>query len=150
MQPYEQLIQGLGALIGVDLQADMRQSCRIEFPNDDVVAQIDLDTRGDRILVGSNLFTLVPGSYREQIFMRALRVNALPRIPRGYLAFSEKSDALVLFQYLDLASTDPEKLYDFLKLFVDHARLWREALNKGDLPKLEEGHSGSSGMLGLR
>ena len=144
MQPYEELIVALGEMIGTPLQADSRQSCRLEFPEDDVIAQIDLDVRGDRVLVGSQLSTLPPGIHREQVLLTAMHVNGLPRSPRGHLAYSERNDELVLYQFLDLATLDVEKLHNFLKLFVNHARLWREALKRGDVPKIAEGHSGSS------
>ncbi|MCP5469896.1 MAG: CesT family type III secretion system chaperone [Chlamydiales bacterium] len=151
MHTYEELIATLGNEIGVELHADERQTCRIEFPGDDVVLQVDLDTRGDRIVVGSQLAEVPPGIYREQLLMHALRVNALPRKPKGILAFSEKNDALVLFQYLNFDMLDAQKLHNFLREFVNHARLWREALTKGDLPQIEQGPSmGSSGMMGMR
>lgn len=151
MQPYEELISQLGELIGIPLKADERQACVIDFPMDQVSVQIDLDTQGDRLLVGCDLGALQPGSHRELALKRGLRVNALPRVPRGIVAFSERKDCLILFQYLPLAQTTPEALFEFLKHFVNHARLWVEALSQGDIPRIEQQpqSSGPSGMLGL-
>ena len=149
MQPYEELIASLGELLGTALQPDSKQTCTIDFPNDNVIAQVDLDTRGDRVLVGSDLGDLMPGPHREQVFRRALLVNGLPRTPRGLLAYSERKDTLILYQYLNLATLDGEKLHSFLTRFVNHARLWKEAISRGDVPQIEGGPTGSSGMLGL-
>lgn len=138
MQPYEELISKLGELLNTPLQADSRQACLIEFPGEGISAQIDLDTSGERILVGTMLGDIPPGNYREQILLQALHVNALPRAPRGTLAYSEKNDALILFQYFPLATTTPEKLCDFLKLFIEHARIWEEALKRGEVPAISK------------
>lgn len=150
MLPFEDLIRGLGEMIGVSLHVDSHQACLIDFPNDGVQTQIDLDAQGDRILIGSELGNLGPGTYRESVFKRAMRVNSLPRIAQGYLAYSDRKDSLILFQHLMLSSLTPEKLHNYLSRFVNHARLWKESLAVNDLPRIEEApQSGSSGMLGL-
>ncbi|MFN0064729.1 MAG: CesT family type III secretion system chaperone [Chlamydiales bacterium] len=151
MQPYEDLIQQLGAAIGVTLKADTRQSCLIEFPGDNVKLQVDLDSSGERVLVGTQLGELISGVRRESILMQGLKVNSLPRSRCGILAYSEKNNTLVLFQYLPLASIDGTKLHSFLQLFVEHARLWKESLKEGRVPPIEgeETIKTRSGMLGL-
>lgn|GEM_PF-1674967 len=148
MQPYEELIKQLGEVIGVPLEPDPRQSCCIFFPADDVTLQIDLDTQGDRILVGSELGTLPPGTQREQALRQAMKVNGLPRSPRGHLAFSDRKDSLILYQFFKLANLDAVKLHSQLTRIVNHARLWKEALAKGEIPRIEETPTGVSGMLG--
>ncbi|MCH9610761.1 MAG: hypothetical protein S4CHLAM81_08080 [Chlamydiales bacterium] len=150
MAPYEQLIRELGELIGIQLQADGRQSCLIDFPNDGVAVQVDLDAQGDRLLIGCNLGDLAPGSHRELVFAQAMRVNALPRSPRGLLAYSDLKDSLILYQYMMLNNLTAAKLHNFLTRFVNHARLWHDAISRGDIPPIEETSSGgSNGMMGL-
>ena len=80
-----------------------------------------------------------------------MRMNGTSLSPRGILAFSEKNDTLVLFQFLYLAKLTGEKLHHYLQIFREQAVIWKKALATGDLPHLQEeiGHRGT-GMFGLR
>lgn len=151
MNPFEDLIRQLGSVMDIPLRADNHQSCLITFIEDEVAVQIDLDANADRILIGSQLGRITPGPYRERVFTQALRANGTAAAPRGILAFSEKNDTVVLFQFLELAELTGEKLHNFLQLFKEHASLWKKALATGDVPAaaIESMEKGSS-MYGLR
>ena len=151
MNPFEDLIHALGAVMDIPLRADNHQSCLITFKDDEVAVQIDLDTNGDRILIGSQLGRITPGVYRERLFIQALRANGTTLQPHGILAFSEKNDTLVLFQFLELAWLTGERLHDFLQLFREHAFIWKKALAAGDVPDIiAQSTSRGSGMYGLQ
>lgn len=151
MNPFEILIRDLGSVMALDLNADNHLSCRIFFSEEDPTIQIDLDTDADRILIGSELGNLSAGIYRERIFTQALLANGTAQSPRGILAFSEKNDTLVLFQFLKIDLLTGEKLYKFLQQFLEHARVWKMALARGDIPQIEEApQAGGSGMFGLK
>ncbi len=151
MNPFEDLIHDLGNQMGVPLKADSHQSCKLTFPAQQITLQIDLDVNADQIIVGTQLARIPAGSYRERIFRQALRVNGSSVSPRGILAYSEKNDTLVLFQFLPLAFLDGKKLFSFLQLYLEHARAWKEALDHGDIPQIQEdAETGGSGMFGLR
>lgn len=151
MTPFEDLIHSLSPLLGIPLEPDAHQSCLIVFPNEHLSCQIDLDINADRILIGSELGQIPPGSYREKIFLHALIANGASRIPRGILAFSEKNDSLVLYQFLDIAPLTGDKLFQFLTLYLEQARTWQHALERGDIPPLPEITPPSgSGMYGLK
>ncbi len=47
MNPFEDLIHALGAVMDIPLRADNHQSCLITFKDDEVALQIDLDTNKD-------------------------------------------------------------------------------------------------------
>src|SRR5215211_4254779 len=113
MTPFEDLIQGLSFLMEVTLHVDSHQSCLLHFPLDEVAVQIDLDNNADRILLGAQLGRVTPGPYRLHIFTQAMRTNGTSTTPRGILSFSEKNDALVLYQFLNLSTLNREKLYQF-------------------------------------
>ncbi len=150
MNPFEDLIRELSSLLDVTLHPDSHQSCMIYFPPDEVSVQIDLDTNADKILIGSQLGRINPGPYREKMFLQAMRTNGLSVVPRGVLAFSEKNDTLVLFQYLNLSYLNGEKLFQFLQLFKEHAKIWKRALESGDIPAIqEEIRPKTGGMFGL-
>lgn len=138
MTPFENLIQELGPLMGAPLHPDSHQSCLISFPEDDLSIQIDLDTNADKILVGTQLGRITPGSYREKIFLQAMRFNGTTYASRGILAFSEKNDSLIYFQYLPLLPLTGDRLFQFLQTFRITAKLWKRAVARGEIPTLEE------------
>ena|ERR1700733_12304948 len=151
MDPFENLIRELGILMDVELHPDSHQSCLITFTQDGVAIQIDLDTHADRLLIGTQLGRITPGPYRERIFLQALRTNGTSQTPRGILAFSEKNDSLVLYQFLTLALLNGAKLHQFLQLFHEHAKVWQKTLVTGDIPTIQEEVSTSRiGMFGLK
>jgi hypothetical protein len=152
MTPFEDLIRELSMTMQVDLRPDSHQACLITFPEDELSIQIDLDHQADKIIVGTQLGRITPGSYREQIFRTAMRVNGTSEALRGILAFSEKNDTLVLFQFLNLATLNGEKLHNFIQLFRQHAKVWKQAISRGDIPTLQEETVGKreSGLFGLR
>lgn len=149
MSLYADLITQLGSLMGISLHADARDTCRIEF-TDKVTLQIDLDEQGERLLVGSVLGQISSGTYRNQVFKQALKVNALSNAPRGILAYSERLSSLILFEYLPINVTDGQKLHQFVQLFHAHAKVWIDCLAAQDLPQIEQETSKGSGMFGMK
>lgn len=151
MNPFEDLIRELGAYMDIPLVSDQHQSCLLHFPQDDVSVQIELNTNADQILIGTQLGTLQAGPYREQILAKAMRMNGIAQTRRGTLAYSEKNNALVLFQFLPLADMNGEKLFHFLQLFIEHASIWKKALTAHDIPFVEgDALPETSRLFGLR
>jgi hypothetical protein len=150
MDPFEQLVRELSALLGIPLKPDHHQSCRLDF-GQGVTVQMDLDHTAERIILGSTLGRLNPGIYREQVLRQALRTNGLAKRPRGTLSYSERTDSLILFQFLTLSITTAESLKNALSIFQEHAYVWIQAIKDGGLPSLEEEiQSGKTGFMGLR
>jgi hypothetical protein len=151
MTPFEELIRQLSFLMEVNLHPDSHQSCLISFPQDEISIQIDLDVNADKILIGTQLGRITPGAYRERIFTQALRANGLAHSPYGILAFSEKNDTMVLYQFFTLEKMNGEKLHAYLQEFREQAKLWKKALSTGDIPTIEEQvPSKGSGMFGMK
>ena len=69
-------------------------------------------------------------------------------MPRITNAFSEKNDTLILFQFISLAYLNGEKLFNFIQLYLKHAVAWKEALERAELPPIEEEFS-QERMFGL-
>lgn len=151
MNPYEDLIHALGSLMGTTLNADQHQSCLIHYPDGQVSVQIDLDTNADQILIGSQLGEISVGAYREKVLLQAMRVNGCSLNPRGFLAYSEKNNTLVLYQFFPLAYLTATDLNHFLLLFTEHARIWKGSIEVGEIPRIEEDEHPSAGdkMFGL-
>lgn len=137
MSPFEILIHELGQAMDVQLHPDAHGSCLIHFPIEEVSIQIDLDTNPNQILVGIELGALPPGVYRERMLIQAMRVNGTSTFPRGVLAYSEKNDTLILFQFLPITGLTGAKLDAFLQIFLKHAVAWKSAIERGDIPLVE-------------
>jgi hypothetical protein len=138
MNPFEDLIRELGAILGTSLLVDQHQSCCLHFPLEEISAQIDLSANADQVLIGAQLGTVHAGSYREKIFLRAMSMNGMANIMRGTLAYSEKNNSLVLFYFLPLAFLNGERLFTFLQRFISYGKIWKNALGRGDIPLFEE------------
>lgn len=145
MNPFEELIKELGQKMGTPLHVDSYQACTLLL-NYGLKCQIELTAMGDSVLIGTELGGVPAGRYRQNILTQALRVNALTDLPRGVLAFSEKNDSLVLFEQISLAILSGEKLYRYLLLFTEHAKVWRDSLHRGEIPAIE----GDDAKLGFR
>lgn len=150
MIPFEDLIRELSVAMNIDLHLDAHQSCRLEFLPEEIDIQVDLDTNADKILIGTELGRVSAGPYRERIFRQALHANGAVKSPQGVLAFSEKNDTLILFQFLELNILTGEKLYHFLQIFRQNANMWKNALSTGDIPHLPEETVSEGSMFGLR
>jgi len=137
MNPFEELLIELGIQMGTSLVPDSNQACLLHF-HGSLTCQIELDSNADHLIVGAQLGQLFIGKYREQILLLAMQVNGATDLLRGTLAFSPKNETLVLFERLELASTNGVKLYNFLLIFMEHLRQWKEALQKDEIPAIDE------------
>ena len=145
----ESLLEELGKVIEIStLRPDQNRSCLITFP-DGLQVQIELDPQGTSIIIGCDLGSAPPGRYRENVFREALKTNNLPPPHNGILAFSQKSDHLILFENLPTKDLTGEKIADALEPFNEKARKWKDALLRGDIPTVSNIRT-SSGMFGLR
>ncbi len=149
MNPFEHLIADLGKTMNLPLTPDEHLACRLKF-SDEITVQIDLDRSAEKILLGAELGKLTPGKYREQIFLQAMKVNGLLGTPRGILAYSSKKHALALFQYLQMDHLTGEKLFQYLTIFHDHALVWSVAIERAEIPEIQQETAKSSGFYGLR
>jgi|688.fasta_scaffold08073_7 hypothetical protein len=146
---FESLLEELGKVLNIPtLHPDRNRSCLIQMPND-IQLQIEMDSYGQNICLGCDLGPIPPGRYRANFFREALKANAQPSPLNGILAYSQKTEHVVLFEYLPLKDLTGEKIADALGPFMEKGILWKEALSKGEIPALSGSHS-SGGMFGLR
>lgn len=153
MQIYESLLQEWGNSVGIPLTINNKQTCRIEFEEEGVTMQIDLDPQGDQLVFGCILGVINPGSYRDSVFKAALRANGLSSSPRGILSYSDKLGALMLHEFMPIATADAEKLGNMIVLFRMHAKAWIDAIKAEGLPTIQaEGKRSAkgSGMFGMK
>lgn len=133
-----------------NLQPDKNNSCQIRFGKD-LRIQLEIDPSGQNLIIGTNLGTVPPGRYRENIFTEALKANNLPSANRGTFAYSRKTDSLILFEKMPLKDLTGDIVADFLVFFLEKAKIWKEAVTRGEVPVAAAGTvARPTGMFGLR
>lgn len=145
------LLQELGRALQIDLRPDANNSCLIRFGKD-LRVQIELDPTGQVVVVGTELGTVPPGRYRENLFTEALKSNGLPAPRYGIFAYSRKTDHLILYEKMQIRDLTGNKIADFLPLFMEKAKIWKEALTRGEVPVAITVHTSRppTGMFGMR
>lgn len=148
MERFAALLFDLGRILGVNLHAERGIFCRISYDYGFDI-QLELDDAKDRILIACFLCDIPPGAYRENLFKASLKANgSYPTF--GTLAYSERNNKLVLFDYAHILELKAEKFASILEKFVKKAHDWKEAVEKNrPLPvTLEEPKKGS--FFGLK
>lgn len=135
-----------------DLHPDGNHSCRIKL-QDGMEVQIELDRGANFLVVGTELGEMPPGKFRENLFREALKANAMPPPINGTLAYSKATNQLVLFEKIPVRSATGELVASIIPLFVEKAKVWSEALKRGELPVITQAFTSDkhgSGMFGLK
>lgn len=145
------LLQELGKQMdNIELVPDSNNSCLIHL-KEGINIQLEIDKTGLFLILGADLGEVPPGKYRENLFREALKANDLPHPINGTLAFSKKSEHLVLFDKISIEGLQGEHIATHIQPFTQKAILWAEALKRGDIPisGVSSAQKGS-GIFGLR
>lgn len=146
------LLQELGKSLKVaDLHPDSNNSCLIKLTNGQQI-QVELDRSAEFLILGADLGTVPPGKYRENLFKEALKANDLPHPIHGILAFSKKTEHLVIYERIPIRDLTGEKIAEEITPFTEKALVWENALKRGEVPSIAQFKTSDkgSGMFGLR
>jgi hypothetical protein len=131
---FGSLLKELAPSLGIaKLEPDSNNSCLIRLESG-LMIQIELDKKGEFLLVGADLGTVPPGKYRENLLREALKSNDLPYPIYGILCFSRKNDHLALYEKLPIKDLTGAKIASFIGPFSEKAYTWSAALFKGEVP----------------
>lgn len=145
---FDALLDETGRSLKIaDLHSDRNNTCLVKMPNG-ISFQIEMHQIKQEIVLGADLGPIPPGRYRENLFMEALRSNGLPNHV-GVLAYSSRLDHLILFLTVNLKDLTGERIASEIEPFIEKAKLWKEALEKGEIPVVAQMKT-SMGMFGLR
>ncbi len=145
---FAELLNELGAELGISLHADKINACTLNI-NDELEVQLECDPRQESLLVASFICDIPPGKFRENILRDALKTN-YPFPESGTLSYCDRNNKLSLFKYLQLSNINGHQLADFLTLFLEKAKNWRHGVETGNTTALVPTPSPpSSGMFGL-
>ena len=146
------LLEELGKSLDVpNLHPDINNSCLIKMKNGQTL-QLEIDPHHQFLVIGADLGIVPPGKYRENLFKEALKANDMPHPLDGILAYSKKTDSLILFKKIYLTNLNGETIAVSIIPFLEKADLWSTALSRGEIPSIGtvNNNKSSSGMFGLR
>lgn len=140
MDIFEQLLDDLSHVMNITLKPDANQSCLIRL-KDKINIQLELDKAQENLTFGVMLGELQVGKYRENVLKEALKANYDKSPFMGVLAFSDKKNALVLFQITSIQNLTGEQIYSTMLELFDKALPWQDALSRGEVPYISTGSS---------
>jgi Tir chaperone protein (CesT) family len=147
---FESLLQELGEAMKIaNLHPDSNNSCLIRLKSG-LKIQLELDKKGDFLILGTDLGVVPSGKYREDLFREALKSNDTPYPLHGIFSYSKKTDHLILFEKIPLKDLNGGKIATAITPFVEKATVWKEAIEHNDIPVTQSFTSGKqTGMFGL-
>lgn len=137
---FTSLLDELSALLKIKLRPDKNNSCLIRFP-DKLEVQIEIDSSGEWIIIGSTIGTPPPGRYREEVLREALKANLILEPKCGTFAFAKKGERLVFFQRLPTKQAKGVHVAELLIPFQERVRSWKEMLATGQIPAVRSQES---------
>jgi hypothetical protein len=134
MDRFQELLAGLGQLLGIPLHTDKRGVCKLSVRGE-LFVQLEFDPAHDRMLMATFICEMPPGKLRENIFRDALKSH-YPFPTLGTLSYSERNNNLSLHLYLALQGLTPQKCAETLATFIKKASRWKEGVATGRTAEL--------------
>lgn len=133
------------------LSPDSNNSCLVKLASG-LQIQIELDRTGEFLILGSDLGEVPPGKYRENLFKEALKANDADHPIHGILAFSKKTEHLVLFEKISIKDLNGAAIAEEIAPFAEKGLMWENAIKRGEIPVITGIRTSdkASGMFGLR
>lgn len=141
------ILKDLETFFECPLETDSNNSCLVDM-GIGISLQLELDRHGF-LLVGCRLGMVHMGRYRNDLIRAALKSNELTPLSSGILGFSHKSQQLILFIRVDTQAVPLHQLTEQLSLFTAKAKLWKDAIAKGEVPAIASRQVAGKGLFGL-
>lgn len=146
--PFESILKEFEPFFNCPLTPDSHQSCLIKM-GIGISVQMELN-RQDLLLIGCQLGALPMSRYRDNIIQAALKSNGAFPPSTGTFGFSHESNQLILFLLIDPHHLNANKISALLTPFVEKAKLWSDAIAKGETPVIQTATERSArGIFGL-
>lgn len=134
---YEEVLAVLSKEVDFHLSADSNNSCLLSF-EDGFEIQVEMEPKTGLLVIGTALFEIPPGKYRENVFTEALKANHRVSFQAGILSFSPRKNSLILFEKIDLEFFKPVEILPLFQAFCHYSKIWRQALQMGHYGPSEE------------
>lgn len=153
-EPFDMILQELGAALEIpNLQLDDKNTCLVKFKNG-LSIFFEPSQNSEEFLILTELATLSPGAYRQDVLRETLKANGYPYPRYGTFAFCDNSQKLVLFELMPLKDLRGEAIASFLTPFMERALAWKAILDRNEIPvastltHAKSGTTRSKGMFG--
>ncbi len=140
MNKFELLIQELGQILGITLQAEQGFLCKV-FIKEKIHLQIEYDEAAERIILACFISEVPPGKFREDVLTAALKINYIDS-SLGSFSYADPTQTLMLQLYLPSSVAAP-LLGTLLQQFTEKAISWKEAIEQGNVSRLVPSASSS-------
>src|SRR5438477_9435360 len=121
---WANILEELGKMLKLPLKPDKSNCCVLAFKNGSSL-QMEMDQRGEYVILATDLGELSQGRYRENILREALKANGLPAPQCGIFAYGKKTEALLLCDQLSIDELTGERLAEYLAPFMQKADIWK-------------------------
>lgn len=145
---FGSILKAFEQFFGCPLVPDERNSCLLDMEEAGISLQIEFDKSG-QILMGTRLGVLQMGRYRDDVIKEALKANHTENLSSGIMAFSRKSNQLILFTKLHPDRISPSQLEQLLPPFIARAKQWKEIIAQGKAPVPTPIDKVPSGLFGI-
>ncbi len=143
---YGTILKEFESFFNCPLNPDDKNSCLINL-GVGISIQIEMD-RNNMLLIGCRVGAVLMGRYRDNLVRQALKSN--DQVPStGVLGFSNKSNQFILFAKLNPNTLNNRQITSWLPLFIAKAKLWKDAIEKGEIPEITHAIQAPSGLFGL-
>lgn len=149
----ESLLKEIGEKIGIpNLEPTVDNNISLTLKgNNDVVLQLHKSL--PLLIISFEIVEVPTGRYRENILREALKFNNLNQPHSGIFAFSKKNQKLFLFEMLPMDEISGDQVYAIIKTLSEKVTVWKESLNRGEIPTVgatsSQARSGG-GIFGMR
>lgn len=127
---FHDLVYQLSEKLETELLVDSNGACQFIIDNN-IAIQIEPDATEELVLIGSHIFELPPGKFRQEVLTAALEANASFPPPLPTLAYSNQTNTLILYSYIATKALHIDAFTDYLSHFLAIATDWKEALDAG-------------------
>lgn len=132
---FEAMLKDFEPYFKCRLESGVNDSCLVKM-GIGITIQLELNRYG-LILIGCRVGE-IQGRFRDNAIKEALKANEFYPPSTGTFGFSHKSNALYLHTVLDPYRLDADKIANTLNPFIAKAKMWADALQKGDIPVVGE------------
>lgn len=144
----KQFLGELGKNLNLNLDLNKVNACVTKLAHGTSV-RIELDTKQENMIIGSIIGSVPHGSYREELFQRALQSNGLPPPHYGVFGWSKKGDYLILYEMIPVKEYNAQRVAELMEPFAEKAKIWRDAIENAVIPILEKSEKGKGRTGGL-
>ena len=140
MAEFDELMQRVGALLGIDILPEKEEVCLLKLEGGTEVV-LERDGESDSLLITFQLGEIPPGKAREALLRAALITNSVFAPYGGRFAYSRVRGELILFERVPLALTSTgargdEQLIAILAGLNETAAAWHHAIRGGYPPPI--------------